>query len=61
MRTPPTDHGSVPTLRFSSTDAHVKMREVMQRELAVSELVVAHLNINRDPLDTMCKTKQPVV
>jgi oxalate decarboxylase len=42
LRPPPTDHGSVPNLRFSFADAHVKMREggwsreVTQRELAVS-------------------------
>ena len=42
LRPPATDHGSVPNLRFSFTDAHVKMREggwsreVTQRELAIS-------------------------
>ena len=42
LRPPSTDHGSLPNLRFSFTDAHVKMREggwsreVTQRELAAS-------------------------
>jgi oxalate decarboxylase len=42
LRPPETDHGSVPNLRFSFADAHVKMRdggwsrEVTQRELTVS-------------------------
>ncbi|MBK3664180.1 oxalate decarboxylase family bicupin [Bradyrhizobium diazoefficiens] len=42
LRPPSTDHGSVPNLRFSFADAHMKIRtggwsrEVTQRELAVS-------------------------
>jgi len=42
LRPPATDHGSMPNLRFSFADAHVKLRqggwsrEVTQRELAVS-------------------------
>jgi oxalate decarboxylase len=42
LRPPPTDHGSIPNLRFSFADAHVKARnggwsrEVTQRELAIS-------------------------
>lgn len=42
LRPPTTDHGSVPNLRFSFADAHMKIRpggwsrEVTQRELAIS-------------------------
>lgn len=42
LRPPSTDHGSVPNLRFSFADAHMKIhpggwsREVTQRELAIS-------------------------
>jgi oxalate decarboxylase len=42
LRPPATDHGSIPNLRFSFADAHVKARnggwsrEVTQRELAIS-------------------------
>jgi oxalate decarboxylase len=42
LRPPPTDHGSVPNLRFSFADTHVKLRnggwsrEVTQRELPIS-------------------------
>jgi oxalate decarboxylase len=42
LRTPSTDHGLIPNLKFSFADAHVKMheggqsREVTQRELPVS-------------------------
>ncbi len=42
LRPPSTDHGSVPNLRFSLADAHMKIRtggwsrEVTQRELAIS-------------------------
>jgi oxalate decarboxylase len=42
LRPPSTDHGSVPNLRFSFADAHVKMRdggwsrEVTRRELQIS-------------------------
>jgi len=41
----PTDHGSVPNLRYSFADAHVKMREggwsreVTQRELPVATTI----------------------
>ncbi|WP_022720106.1 cupin domain-containing protein [Rhodopseudomonas sp. B29] len=43
LRPPETDHGSMPNLRFSFADAHVKMREggwsreVTERELPVSK------------------------
>jgi oxalate decarboxylase len=42
LRPPPTDHGSLPNLRFSFADAHMKIREggwsreVTQRELPIS-------------------------
>jgi oxalate decarboxylase len=42
LRPPPTDHGSMPNLRFSFSDAHMKLREggwsreVTQRELPIS-------------------------
>jgi oxalate decarboxylase len=45
LQPPPTDHGSLPNLRFSFADAHVKMRnggwsrEVTQRELAVATTI----------------------
>lgn len=45
LQPPPTDHGSVPNLRFSFADAHVKMREggwsreVTQRELPVATTI----------------------
>jgi oxalate decarboxylase len=54
LRPPATDHGSVPNLRFSFTDAHVKMREggwsreVTQRELAIST-TMAGVNMRLKP------------
>jgi oxalate decarboxylase len=45
LQPPPTDHGSLPNLRFSFADAHVKMRdggwsrEVTQRELPVATTI----------------------
>jgi oxalate decarboxylase len=42
LRPPPTDHGTLPNLRYAFVDAHVKMRdggwsrEVTQRELPIS-------------------------
>ena len=45
LQPPPTDHGSVPNLRYSFADAHVKMREggwsreVTQRELPVATTI----------------------
>ena len=45
LRPPPTDRGSLPNLRFSFADAHVKMREggwsreVTRRELPISTTI----------------------
>lgn len=42
LRPPPTDHGTIPNLRFSFADAHVKMRDGgWSREVTVRELPIA--------------------
>ncbi|MET4801022.1 oxalate decarboxylase family bicupin [Bradyrhizobium sp. LB11.1] len=54
LRPPSTDHGSMPNLRFSFADAHMKIREggwsreVTQRELAIST-TMAGVNMRLTP------------
>ena len=54
LRPPSTDHGTIPNLRFSFADAHMKMREggwsreVTQRELPIAK-TIAGVNMRLTP------------
>ncbi len=55
---PPTDHGTVPNLRFSFSDTHVRLldggwtREVTERELPIAT-TIAGVNMRLDPGEHM--------
>ena len=55
---PPTDHGTVPNLRFSFSDAHVRLqdggwtREVTERELPIAT-TIAGVNMRLNPGEHM--------
>jgi len=62
LNPPSTDHGTLPNLRFSFSDAHVRQESGgWTRQVTVRELGVSHLKLDQRVMDALRKEKVPVV